>query len=284
MPNIPPLVSHRRDDDFGPNPSGRPLFVNPANVSGGVVGGGVENLVSTNNYLLITLSDLITPASKGDLYVTNNGIVSLAQGVGINISNTSSVIKNVSVSGANTSTTPHVTLLTQTPFLHNAGGTTISYTNFPSQTPVPILQITTASAYNYCEFSYGWNPILPNGDAYPAMASSNDTTAPFHFYLTPSLGIPYTQNTVFNPLVFPNVQNEGTTNLPTALQNAPAIFNSTNIVFPALKMSAWSAVPSSNWYFVGSNSSTDAAPVPYINFQTTNSMSFNMYLWNATLS
>ena len=283
MPNIPPLLSHRRGDDFAPNPSGLPLFVNPANVSGGVVGGGVENLVSTNEYLLITLSDLITPASKGDLYVTNNGVVSLAQGVGINISNTSAVIKNVSVSGANTSTTPHVTLLTQTPFLHNIG-TTLSYTNFPSQTVVPIIQVTTASAYNYCEFSYGWNPILPNGDAFPAMASSNDTAAPMHFYLTPSLGVPYTSTSMFNPLVFPNVQNEGTTRLPTALQNAPAIFNSTNILFPAAKMTAFSAAPSSNWYFVGSNSSTDVAPIPYIDPQTTNSMSYNVYLWNATLS
>jgi hypothetical protein len=284
MPNCPPLLSHRGAGDFGTQPSGRPLFVNVANVSGGVVGGGVENLVSANEYLTITLSDLVTPASKGDLFVNNNGVVSLAQGVGINISNSSATIKNVSVSGANTSTFPHVTLATQAPFLHNAGGTTISYTNFPAQTPVPILQITTASAYNYCEFSYGWNPILPNGDAYPAMASSNDTTAPFHFYLTPSLGVPYTATSMFNPLVYPNIQNEGTTNLPTALQNSNAVFNSTNIVFPALKMIAFSAVPSSNWFFVGSNSSTDAAPVPYINFQTTESMSYNMYLWNATLS
>jgi hypothetical protein len=252
-------------------------------VSGGVVAGGVQNIVSADEYLLITLSDLTTPAQKGDVVVTNNGIVSLAQGVGVNVSNVAVGVRNVSVSGANTSTFPHVSLATQAPFLHNVG-TTISFTNFPSQQVVPILQITTASAYNYCEFSYGWNPILPNGDAYPAMASSNDTTAPFHFYLTPSLGIPYTATSMFNPLVLPNVQNEGTTNLPTALQNAPAVFNSTNIVFPALKMAAFSAVPSSNWYFVGSNSSPDALPVPYINPQTTTSMSYNMYLWNATLS
>ena len=89
---------------------------------------------------------------------------------------------------------------------------------------------------------------------------------------------------MFNPLVFPNVQNEGTTYLPTALQNSNAVFNSTNIAIPALKMIAFSAAPSSNWYFVGSNSDPSATPVPYINAQTTNSMSFNMYLWNATLS
>ena len=284
MPNIPPLVSHRGANDFGPNPSGRALFVNPANVSGGLVGGGgVVTLIPENYWLTVTLSDLTTPASQGDLYVNNQGVVSLVAGVGVNVSNVIAGVKQVSISGANTSTFPHVSLATQAPFLHNIG-TTISYTNFPSQTVVPILQITTASAYNYCEFSYGWNPVLPSGNQVPAMASSNDTTAPMHFYLTPSLGVPYTATSVFNPLVYPNVQNEGTTRLPTALQNAPAIFNSTNILFPAAKMTAFSAAPSSNWYFVGSNSSTDVAPIPYIDPQTTNSMSYNVYLWNATLS
>ena len=283
MPNCPPLLSHRGAGDFGTQPSGRPLFVNVANVSGGAVGGGVENLVSANNYLLITLSDLVTPASKGNLVVTNNGLVSVAQGVGVNVSNTAATIRTISVSGTNTSTRPHVTLATEAPFLHNVG-TTISYTNFPSQTVVPILHITTASAYNYCEFSYGWNPVLPSGAELPAMASSNDTTAPMHFYLTPSLGVAYTSNTMFSPLVYPNVQNEGTTLLPTALQNSNAIFNSTNILNPARKMIAFSATPSSNWYFVGSNSDPNATPVPYINPQTTSSMSYNMYLWNATLS
>ena len=276
------MLSHRRGDDFT-EPSGRPLFVNVADVSGGSVGGGVENLVAANDYLLITLSDLVTPASKGDLTVTNNGLVSVAAGIGINLSNTSSTIINVSVSGANNSTTPHVTLQTLGPFIHNVG-TTISYTRFPSQTVVPILQITTASAYNYCEFSYGWNPILPNGDAYPAMASSNDTNQPMYFYLTPDLSTSYSSNTTFNALVFPSVNNEGNTYLPTALQNSNAVFNSTNIIFPAAKMIAFSASASSNWYFVGSNSLSAALPVPYIDPTTTASMSYNMYLWNATLS
>jgi hypothetical protein len=284
MPNIPPLLSHRGAGDFGPNPSGRALFVNPANVSGGIVGGGgVVTLIPADEYLTITLSDLITPASQGDLYVNNQGVVSLVAGVGVNVSNVTAGVKQVSISGTNTSTFPHVSLATQAPFLHNIG-TTLSFTNFPSQTVVPILQITTASAYNYCEFNYGWNPVLPSGNQVPAMASSNDTTAPMHFYLTPSLGVAYTSNTVFSPLVFPNVQSEGTTRLPTALQNAPAIFNSTNILSPARRMVAFSSTPSSNWYFVGSNSSPDAVPIPYIDPLTTQSMSYNVYLWNATLS
>jgi hypothetical protein len=283
MPNIPPLVSHRGAGDFGDYPSGRPLFVNPANVSGGVITGGVKTIFALDEYLTITLSDGTTPASTGNVQVNNNGVVTLAQGVGVNISNVSPGVKNVSISGTNTSITPHVTLATEAPFLHNAG-TTISFTRFPSQTPVPILQITTASAYNYCELHYGWNPVLPNGDAYPAMASSNDTTAPMHFYLTPDLSQAYTSNSVFNPLVLINVQSEGTTNLPTALQNGMGVFNSTNIVFPAREMSAFSAVASSNWYLVGSNSSPDALPIPYIDFTTTDSMSYNVYLWNATLS
>jgi len=284
MPNIPPLVSHRGANDFGSQPSGRPLFVNPANVSGGLVGGGgVVTLIPQDFWLTVTLSDLVTPASQGDVYVNNQGVVSLVAGVGVSISNVTAGVKEVSLSGTNTSTSPHVTLATEAPFLHNIG-TTISYTNFPSQTVVPILQITTASEYNYCEFNYGWNSILPSGADVPAMASSNDTTAPMHFYLTPSLTEAYTSNTVFNPLVFPNVQNEGTTYLPQALQNAPAVFNSTNVVFPARKMIAFSAVASSNWYFVGSNSDANPTPVPYIDPQKTNSMSYNVYLWNATLS
>jgi hypothetical protein len=258
--------------------------VNPANVSGGLVGGGgVVTLIPQDFWLTVTLSDLVTPASQGDVYVNNQGVVSLVAGVGVSISNVTAGVKEVSLSGTNTSTSPHVTLATEAPFLHNIG-TTISYTNFPSQTVVPILQITTASEYNYCEFNYGWNSILPSGADVPAMASSNDTTAPMHFYLTPSLTEAYTSNTVFNPLVFPNVQNEGTTYLPQALQNAPAVFNSTNVVFPARKMIAFSAVASSNWYFVGSNSDANPTPVPYIDPQKTNSMSYNVYLWNATLS
>jgi len=282
MPNIPPLLSHRRADDFAPNPSGRPLFVNPANVSGGVVGGGgVVTLVPADEYLTVTVAG--EPATQGDVQVNNQGVVTLTAGVGVSISNTAATTRQVSISGTNTSTFPHVSLATQAPFLHNIGST-LSFTNFPSQTVVPILQITTASAYNYCEFNYGWNPILPSGNQVPAMASSNDTTAPMHFYLTPSLGVPYTSNTVFSPLVFPNVQSEGNTYLPTALQNAPAVFNSTNILSPARKMIAFSATPSSNWYFVGSNSSTDVAPIPYIDPLKTASMSYNVYLWNATLS
>ena len=283
MPNIPPLLSHRGAGDFGTQPSGRPLFINVSNVSGGAVTGGVKTIFSANQYLTITLSDGVTPASSGNVQVNNQGVVSLAQGVGINISNTTAQIKNVSISGANTSTRPHVTLATQAQFLHNVG-TTLSYTNFPSQTVVPILQITTASAYNYCEFNYGWNPVLPSGATVPAMASSNDTTAPMYFYLTPSLGIPSTSNTCFDRLVFPTVQNEGTTRLPTALQNSNAVFNSTNILFPARRMVAYAAAPSSNWYFVGSNSSANALPVPYIDPQTTRTMSYNVYLWNATIS
>jgi hypothetical protein len=283
MPNIPPLLSHRGAGDFGANPAGRPLFVNVSNVSGGVITGGVKTLFALDDYLTITLSDGVTPASTGNLQVNNNGVVTLAQGVGVDISSVSAGVKLVSISGTNTSVTPHVTLATEAPFLHNIG-TTISFTNFPSQTPVAILQITTASAYNYCEFNYGWNPILPNGDAYPAMASSNDTNAPMHFYLTPSLTQAYTSNSVFNPLVYPDVQNEGTTYLPTALQNGMGVFNSSNIVFPVRQMTAFSAVASSNWFFVGSNSSLSAAPVPYIDPQTTSSMSYSMYLWNATLS
>lgn len=283
MPNCPPLLSHRGAGDFGTRPAGRPLFVNASNVSGGVISGGVSTLFSANQYLSITLSDGITPASKGDLTVNNDGVVTLEAGTGVNVTTITAGVKQVSISGANNSIKPHVTLATQAPFLHNIG-TTISYTRFPSQTVVPILQITTASAYNYCEFHYGFNPILPNGDAFPVMASSNDTNQPMYFYLTPDLSTAYTSNTTFNALVFPSVNSENNTYLPTALQNSNAVFNSTNIAIPALKMTAFSAAPSSNWYFVGSNSLSAALPIPYIDPTTTASMSYNMYLWNATLS
>lgn len=279
MPNIPPLVTHMTANDFGNNPSGRPLFVATQDVSGGNITGGVTNLGAADEYLSVT-SDGDIP-TQGNVTITNLGVLSISAGVGINISTGLDGTYQVSISGTNLATKPHVTLATNVPYLFNQG-TTISSTNFPSQTQVPVYAITTASAYNYCEMHWGF---VPRGGDPVHLSTSNDIASPFSFYVTPSLGIAAATNisNCFWSFTTLDVQNENTTLIP---YTGGSFISTAEVLQPTRKMTAWSSDPSgsSNWYLVGYNSSPNASPVPYLDIANTNTISVNAFLWNTRIS
>jgi len=271
MPNIPPLLTHMTGDDFGNSRSGRPLFVATQNVSDGNITGGVTSLTATDGYTLITPIGQQT----GNLTITNLGVLSLVAGTGISLSNTAGRYA-VTISGTNNQVQPEVALKTNVPFLHNVG-TTISYTNFPNQTIVPIYQVTSASAHNYCEMNFQFSPL--NGNT-PAFATSNDVLATFYLFVTPNLSLSFATalSNNYTSLAYPSIQNEGTTLLPST---PPA--GSGTAVVPPQKITAWTNAPSSNWYLCGYNSSISALPVPYINQATTSNISVNAMLWSVSL-
>jgi hypothetical protein len=288
MPNIPPLVTHMTGDDFGGSPSGRPLFLQSYNVSGGVVTGGVTSLNPVDQFTSVTNASGVE-VDVGDLTIRNLGILTLSAGAGINITGSSGNF-TVDLSAVVSSTNPFVFVTPTTPYTKNAG-TSISYTNFPSQTAVPLLTITSASAYNYCEFNYYFVPTgnpasqgLP-----PRLVASNDVNALFSFYMTPSLGLAHATalSNNWNETNLPGVANEGNTYIPYGASTGTATsnsFSSEETDFPPQKITAWSPTPSTTWYFAGYNSSANALPVPYIDWATSTNIAVNAFLWNVDLS
>jgi hypothetical protein len=123
MPNIPPLVTHMTGDDFGGSPSGRPLFLQSYNVSGGNITGGVTSLNPTDQFTSVVNASGLE-VDVGDLTIRNLGILTLSAGAGINISGSSGNF-TVNLSAVTSATSPYAYATPSAHYMKNAG-TTIS--------------------------------------------------------------------------------------------------------------------------------------------------------------